>query len=131
MSKKSKIIISSIIVLVIIVAGYMLISKETNRKNAENAKRVIYDYMAKQGIKDSQLKYTTPVSRDIKQGGYFLATYVEGEKPNIYYRYAYRDNKVYFQAYSERPVDIKNRNIGGNRLSSSEVKKLNYPPFKN
>lgn len=107
--------------MIILVVGY-------GEFNREIARRAIFDFIAQQGIKESQLKYTSPVYRDYKFGGYWLSTYVEGEKPDIYYNYAYRDNKIYFQAYYELSKDIKKQLWGGSRLSDEEMKKLRYPP---
>jgi hypothetical protein len=104
-------------------------SKEINAKNAEKAKIVRYDYMAKQGIKQNQLKYTSPVQKETMLGGYYFTTSVKGEKPTIIYVYSYRRNTIYFEAYSETPSAVKKGYVGGNRLSLSEVKKLKYPPL--
>jgi uncharacterized protein YpmB len=96
MKNKYTIITAVILILIILVAGFMF----HNRENAsrENARKAIYDYMARQGIHENQLKYAD-FHVDTKMGGYFLAVYVEGEKPNIYYWYSYRDSEVHFHAY--------------------------------
>lgn len=121
MSKKLKIITTIILILIISVASIMLYNREIS-------KRAIYDYIAKQGIKENQLKYTA-FHRDYTMGGYFLATYVEGEKPDIYYLYSYRDKKVFFQAYYEGAKHIKAQQWGGSGLSDTERNKLKYPPL--
>jgi hypothetical protein len=120
LSKKSKVIITTILLLIIFVVGY-------GEFNREIARRAIYGFIAKQGIKENQLKYTA-LHRDYKFGGYWLSTYVEGEKPDIYYNYAFRDNKIYFQAYYELSKDIKKQLWGGSGLTDTEMKKLRYPP---
>jgi hypothetical protein len=123
LSKKYKVITTIILILLVLVAGIMLYNREIS-------KRAIYDYIAKQGIKENQLKYTA-FHRDYKMGGYFLATYVEGEKPDIYYMYTFRgwDKKVLFQAYYEGSEHIKAQQWGGSGLSDTERKKLKYPPL--
>ena len=110
-----------ILIPIILVAGSMFFSKE-------NAKKTIYDYIAKQGIEENQLKYAD-FHRDLKRGGYNFCVYIEGEKPDIYYQYTYRDKKVSFQAYFNSPTAIKGEFWGGSRLSETEVKELKYPPL--
>jgi hypothetical protein len=119
MKNKYTIIAAVVLIPIILVAGFMFYNKE-------DAKKSIYDYMAKQGIKESQLKYTA-FHRDYTMGGYFLATYVEGEKPDIYYLYSYRDKKVFFEAYREGAEHIKAQQWGGSGLS--DLEKLKYPPL--
>lgn len=126
MSKNFKVIMTSILVLVILVAGYVVINSAVNVKKA---KKAIYHYMAKQGIKQDQLKYTSPVKRETMLGGYYLTTSVKGEKPNIIYVYSYRRNTTFFEAYAETPQSVKAGNVGGNGLDDSELKKLKFPPL--
>lgn len=109
-----------ILIPIILVTGFMFFNKE-------NAKKTIYDYIAQQGIEESQLKYTA-FQRDLKRGGYNFYVYIEGEKPDIYYQYTYRDDNVSFQAYFNSPKAIKGEFWGGSRLSETEVKELKYPP---
>jgi hypothetical protein len=129
MSKKSKTVITSILVLVILVGGYLVVNSVVNAKNVEKAKTALYTYMAKQGISQSQLKYTSPVKRETMLGGYYLTTSVKGEKPNIIYVYSYRRNTIYFEAYAETPQSVKAGNVGGNRLNGVQLKQLKYPPL--
>ena len=110
-----------IIIPIILVASSMFFNKE-------NAKKTIYDYIAKQGIEKNQLKYAD-FQRDLKRGGYNLYVYIEGEKPDTYYQYTYRDKKVSFQAYFNSSKAIKREFWGGSRLSETEVKELKYPPL--
>jgi hypothetical protein len=58
-------------------------------------------------------------------GAYTLDTYVEGEKPDIYYECIYRkwNKSVLFEAYYEDTRLIKKHAGGGNGLSESEKKK--------
>jgi hypothetical protein len=110
-----------VLIPIILAAGFMIYNKE-------NAKKSIYEYIARQGIKETQLKYAD-FHKDYTMGGYFLAVYVEGEKPDIYYLYSYRDRKVYFQAYFIPQKAIKEKHWGGSGLSKTEVEKLKYPPL--
>ncbi|WHY84042.1 DUF3139 domain-containing protein [Neobacillus novalis] len=121
MKKKYTILAVVVLIPIILVASFMFYIKE-------NAKKSIYEYIAKQGIKENQLKYTA-FHRDYTMGGYFLATYVEGEKHDIYYLYSYRENKVFFEAYYEGAEHIKAQQWGGSGLSEEERKKLKYPPL--
>ncbi|WP_066071718.1 DUF3139 domain-containing protein [Neobacillus soli] len=121
MKKRYAILAAVVLIPIILVASFMFYTKE-------NAKKSIYDYIARQGIKENQLKYTA-FQRDYTMGGYFLATYVEGEKRDIYYLYSYRDKKVFFQAYYEGAEHIKAQQWGGSGLSNLERKKLKYPPL--
>ena len=120
---------TSILILVILVAGYVVINSMVNAKNAEKAKNAIYHYMTKQGITQDQLEYTSPVKRETMLGGYYLTTSVKGEKPNIIYVYSYRRNTTFFEAYAETPQSVKAGNVGGNRLDDSELKELKFPPL--
>jgi hypothetical protein len=121
LSKKYKVITTIILILIILVTSKMLYNREIS-------KRAIYDYIAKQGIRENQLKYTD-FHRDYKMGGYFLPTYVEGEKPDIFYMYTFRgwDKKVLFQAYYEGSEHIKAQQWGDSGLSDKEGKKIKYP----
>lgn len=123
LSKKFKMITAIILILIVLVGSKILYNREISKK-------AIYDYIAKQGIKENQLKYTA-FHRDFTMGGYFLATYVEGEKFDIYYMYTFRgwDKKVLFQAYYEGSEHIKAQQWGGSGLSGTERKKLKYPPL--
>lgn len=121
MGKKYKILVVIILIPIILVASFMFFNKE-------NAKKTIFDYIAKQGIEETQLKYAA-FQRDLKRGGYNYFVYIEGEKPDIYYQYTYRDKKVSFQAYFNSSKAIKGEFWGGSRLSETEVKKLKYPPL--
>jgi hypothetical protein len=85
LGKKSKGTKTTMLLLFILVAGYVIGDGVIKR---EIAKRAIYGFIAKQGIKENQLKYTA-LHRDYKFGGYWLSTYVEGEKTDIYYNYAF------------------------------------------
>ncbi|MFC4620043.1 DUF3139 domain-containing protein [Camelliibacillus cellulosilyticus] len=111
-----------IVVLVVLAAVAMVFYRE-------NAKSVIEAYMSRQGIKQSQLEYAD-FGRDFKRGGYVFNVHIKGEKPDIYYEYSFRDNKVYFRAYQNNPVYIKEKEWGGNGLSGDEMEKLKYPPPK-
>lgn len=123
MNKKYKVVITVILIPIILGMGFMFF----NRGIAKNA---IYDYISRQGIKESQLKYAD-FHKDFTMGGYFLAVYVEGEKPDIYYLYSYRDSKVIFQAYLIPAKAIKQKLWGGSQLTQAEKEKLKYPPLKN
>ncbi|MEK4620760.1 DUF3139 domain-containing protein [Bacillus sp. FSL K6-0273] len=50
--------------------------------NRVQAKKSIYNYIARQGIQESQLKHID-FHKDFKMGGYWLAVYVEGENPYL------------------------------------------------
>jgi hypothetical protein len=121
MKNKYPIITAVVLIPIILVAGFMV-------NNRENAKKSIYDYIDRQGIRETQLKYAD-FHKDLKMGGYFLAVYVEGEKPAIYYEYSYRDNKVNFYAYFMPSEAIKQKLWGGRGLSDGEMEKLKYPPL--
>ncbi|WP_241676091.1 DUF3139 domain-containing protein, partial [Bacillus thuringiensis] len=97
--------------------------------NRVQAKKAIYDYIAKQRIQESQLKYMD-FHKDLKVGGYWLAVYVEGENPDIHYRYSYKNKKVDFRAYFNSEKAIKKKMWGGSRLDETEMKKLKYPPLQ-
>lgn len=124
MIKKYGIIIAIVIFLIVILVAIIMLF------NRENAKDSIHDYISKQGIKETQLKYAD-FHRDFKLGGYSMDVYVKGEKSNIYYEYSFKDKKVKFQAYSISPNKIKEKYWGGNGLSDEEMKELKYPPLSN
>ncbi len=125
MKKKYTIITAIIVIPIILIAGFKGFMFY-NKCDKENAKKSIYDYIARQGINENQLKYAD-FHKDYKMGGYFLAVYVEGEKPDIYYKYTYKDGEVFFEGNSIPPEDIKQKIWGGRGLSEGELK---YPTLR-
>ncbi|ABS22538.1 DUF3139 domain-containing protein [Bacillus cytotoxicus] len=119
---KKKMILLTILTLLVLLGSFILFHRL-------QAKKAIYDYIAKQGIQESQLKYID-FHKDLKFGGYWMAVYVEGENPDIHYEYFYKDKKVNFQAYLNSEKAIKNKQWGGSGLSDTEMKKLKYPPLQ-
>ncbi|HDR3439347.1 TPA: DUF3139 domain-containing protein [Bacillus cereus] len=114
-------IMMTIFISIVLVVSFVLF-------NRVHAKKSIYNYIARQGIQESQLKYID-FRKDFKIGGYWLAVYVEGENPDIYYEYSYQDKKVNFQAYFNSEKAIKKKMWGGSGLTETEMKKLKYPPL--
>ncbi|WHY77344.1 DUF3139 domain-containing protein [Neobacillus sp. WH10] len=127
MKKKYTVITAIILIPIILIAGFKGFMFY-NKYNKENAKKSIYDYIARQGINENQLKYAD-FYKDYKEGGYILAVYVEGEKPDIFYEYSYRDGEVFFDAYDGGAEAIKQKIWGGRGLEG-ELTKLKYPPLK-